>query len=124
MAEEHRRRVVLADNLDRYHLAVAPPQFHSHMVSHRSDAGNGITWRYAPGRPASRSPRLPAGTSPRLLVRETGAVTETVTGDSGVPYYSQWESPDLVPQFIDGSLRPADDPRWAASGARSPLEYE
>jgi len=51
-------------------------------------------------------------------------VTETVTGDSGVPYYSQWESPDLVPRFIDGSLRPADDPRWAASGARSPLEYE
>lgn len=42
---------------------------------------------------------------------------------SGVPYYSQWESPELVPQFLDGSLRAADDPNWAASGARSPAEY-
>jgi hypothetical protein len=52
-------------------------------------------------------------------------VTETsdVTGASGVPYFSQWESPELVPRFIDGSLRPADDPRWAASGARTPQEY-
>ncbi len=44
-------------------------------------------------------------------------------GDSGVPYYSQWESAELVAQFIDGSLLPADDPRWAASGARTPQEY-
>src|SRR5215471_10921804 len=47
-----------------------------------------------------------------------------VTGGSGVPYYSQWESPELVGRFIDGSLRPAEDPRWAASGACSPAEYE
>jgi hypothetical protein len=42
---------------------------------------------------------------------------------SGVPYYSQWESPELVPQFLDGSLSAADDPHWAASGARTPAEY-
>jgi Peptidase_C39 like family len=42
---------------------------------------------------------------------------------SGVPYYSQWESPELVPRFLDGSLPPAADPRWAASGARTPAEY-
>jgi hypothetical protein len=43
---------------------------------------------------------------------------------SGVPYFSQWESPELVDRFIDGSLQPRDDPRWAASGAASPQEYE
>jgi hypothetical protein len=44
--------------------------------------------------------------------------------DSGVPYYSQWESAELVPGFVDGSLRPADDPNWASSGARTRQEYE
>jgi hypothetical protein len=47
-----------------------------------------------------------------------------VAGDSGVPYYSQWESAELVPRFVDGSLRAADDPRWASSGARTPEQYE
>ena len=47
-----------------------------------------------------------------------------VHNGSGVPYYAQWESPELVPRFLDGSLRAADDPRWAASGARTPEEYE
>lgn len=42
---------------------------------------------------------------------------------SGVPYYSQWESPELVPRFVDGTLDPAADPRWAASGARTAAEY-
>jgi hypothetical protein len=45
-------------------------------------------------------------------------------GASGVPFFSQWESAGLAPRFIDGSLRPADDPRWAASGASTPGEYE
>lgn len=44
-------------------------------------------------------------------------------GASGVPYFSQWESPELVPQFVDGTLKSADDPRWAASGARTADEY-
>jgi hypothetical protein len=46
-----------------------------------------------------------------------------VIGASGVPYYSQWESADLVPQFLDGRLASAADPRWAASGARTRAEY-
>jgi hypothetical protein len=46
-----------------------------------------------------------------------------VIGASGVPYFSQWESADLVPQFLDGSLSSAADPRWAESGARTAADY-
>jgi hypothetical protein len=44
-------------------------------------------------------------------------------GASGVPYYPQWESAELAERFVEGSLDLADDPRWAASGARTPAEY-
>jgi hypothetical protein len=40
-----------------------------------------------------------------------------------VPYYSQWESASLVPDFITGQLDAADDPLWQKSGADSPQEY-
>jgi len=46
-----------------------------------------------------------------------------VIGASGVPYFSQWESADLVPQFLDGSLSSAADPRWAESGAAAAADY-
>jgi hypothetical protein len=39
------------------------------------------------------------------------------------PFYSQWESPELVPSFLDGSLTAEQDPRWHCSGAASPAEY-
>jgi hypothetical protein len=42
---------------------------------------------------------------------------------SGVPYFSQWESPELAARFLDGSLRESADPRWASSGASTPEEY-
>lgn len=41
-----------------------------------------------------------------------------------MPYYSQWESPDLVPDIINGTLRAADDPLWQKSGAASRDDYE
>lgn len=41
-----------------------------------------------------------------------------------VPYYSQWESPDLVPQIVTRETRAADDPLWERSGAASPDDYE
>ncbi|HET9080364.1 MAG TPA: hypothetical protein VFO01_07590 [Trebonia sp.] len=44
-------------------------------------------------------------------------------GASGIPYFSQWESAELAARFVHGSLDLADDPRWAASGARTPEEY-
>lgn len=40
-----------------------------------------------------------------------------------VPYYSQWESPTLAADIIEGRCALADDPQWAASGAVSPQEY-
>lgn len=39
-----------------------------------------------------------------------------------VPYYSQWESAGLVPEFVAGGDA-ARDPLWAGSGAESPEEY-
>ena len=40
-----------------------------------------------------------------------------------VPYYGQIASPELAtPIFVEG-LDPAQDPRWAESGADSPREY-
>jgi hypothetical protein len=44
-------------------------------------------------------------------------------GVSAVPYFAQWESAELAQRFVDGSLDLADDPRWAASGARTAEEY-
>lgn len=41
-----------------------------------------------------------------------------------VPYFSQWESPELVPEFITGARSAADDPLWPGSGAASASEYE
>lgn len=41
-----------------------------------------------------------------------------------VPYFSQWESAELVPEFLSGKLPASDDPRWRDSGAASAAEYE
>ena len=38
------------------------------------------------------------------------------------PYRAQWESPDLVAEFLDGRDA-ATDPLWPASGARDAAEY-
>ncbi|MGW4896447.1 C39 family peptidase [Kitasatospora sp. NPDC004240] len=40
-----------------------------------------------------------------------------------VPYYAQWESPELVREIITGEVEAAEDPRWGQSGARTPEEY-
>ncbi|MEV6398978.1 C39 family peptidase [Streptomyces sp. NPDC051907] len=40
-----------------------------------------------------------------------------------VPYYSQWESAGLVPEFVTGARSSADDPLWQKSGADSREEY-
>lgn len=40
-----------------------------------------------------------------------------------VPYYSQWESAALVPEFVAGTKAAADDPLWQKSGADTAEEY-
>lgn len=42
---------------------------------------------------------------------------------AGIPYFSQWESAELAPQFISGELQVGDDPLWSSSGAISQDEY-
>jgi hypothetical protein len=40
-----------------------------------------------------------------------------------IPYFSQWESAELVGNIIRGEISAEDDPRWRESGAQSPEEY-
>lgn len=47
----------------------------------------------------------------------------TPTGAMPVPYYSQWESPELVPAIVAGTVHAADDPAWRRSGAATREEY-
>ena len=42
---------------------------------------------------------------------------------NAVPYFSQWESPELATRFIADAAALREDPRWARSGARDPAEY-
>ncbi|MFC4465256.1 C39 family peptidase [Streptomyces xiangluensis] len=41
-----------------------------------------------------------------------------------VPYFAQWESSELVPAIIAGTMRASEDPLWPKSGADSAQEYE
>lgn len=41
-----------------------------------------------------------------------------------IPYYSQWESPQLVNRFLQQEILPRHDRLWKNSGALNPLEYE
>jgi hypothetical protein len=40
-----------------------------------------------------------------------------------VPYYSQWESPELVGEIVTGRISATEDPLWHRSGAADPAEY-
>lgn len=42
---------------------------------------------------------------------------------TNVPYFSQWESPELVEQIITKRLDARKDPKWRESGADTPEEY-
>lgn len=39
------------------------------------------------------------------------------------PYFAQWESRDLVADFVNGTRRAEDDPLWARSAAPNQTEY-
>jgi|ERR1022692_92304 hypothetical protein len=51
-------------------------------------------------------------------------MTRSLTTIHRVPYFSQWESPELVAEFVTGARRAADDPLWPRSGAATASEYE
>lgn len=40
-----------------------------------------------------------------------------------VPYFSQWESRELVEKIVTGQIEAKDDPRWRESGAENVDEY-
>jgi hypothetical protein len=40
-----------------------------------------------------------------------------------VPYFAQWESPELVEMLANESMDAADDPLWKRSGAKNTDEY-
>lgn len=40
-----------------------------------------------------------------------------------VPYFSQWESPELVEKIVTKKIEAKDDPRWRESGAKNTKEY-
>lgn len=42
---------------------------------------------------------------------------------ANVPYFSQWESRELVSRILRGDMRADDDPYWQRSGAESKIEY-
>ncbi|WP_321887137.1 C39 family peptidase [Paraburkholderia bannensis] len=41
----------------------------------------------------------------------------------GVPYYSQWGSPEWVERIVMDDVDPCDDPAWRASGFAQPEQY-
>ena len=50
-------------------------------------------------------------------------VSETIRLPYPVPYYAQIASPELAESIFVHGMNPAQDPRWAESGAESPQEY-
>jgi hypothetical protein len=46
-----------------------------------------------------------------------------VSSEDAVPYFCQWESPELVSDIIAGRMSAVDDPKWSLSGARDVEEY-
>ncbi len=51
------------------------------------------------------------------------SLSETIRLPYSVPYYAQIASPELAESIFVHGMNPAQDPRWAESGAESPQEY-
>jgi hypothetical protein len=43
--------------------------------------------------------------------------------NTGVPYYSQWGSPDFVRAIVEDNADPCDDPAWQRGGFTDPERY-
>jgi hypothetical protein len=51
------------------------------------------------------------------------SIIETIRLPYHVPYYAQLASPELAEAIFVQGMDPAQDPRWAESGAQTPQEY-
>ena len=65
----------------------------------------------------------------QLFVRKFGLLKtkmpkKRVFLHKGVPYFSQWESRELVKDITSRKISAKDDPLWKKSGAEYPEEYE
>jgi hypothetical protein len=56
-----------------------------------------------------------------MFMREP--ILETIRLSYPVPYYAQIASPELAESIFVHGMDPAQDPRWAESGAATPQEY-
>jgi hypothetical protein len=50
-------------------------------------------------------------------------MTESALRRAGVPYYTQWGSPDWVREIVERQRDPCDDPHWQRSGFADPERY-
>jgi len=41
-----------------------------------------------------------------------------------IPYFAQWESPELIEKILTNKISAQDDPNWTNSGAKTKKEYE
>lgn len=57
----------------------------------------------------------------RHIVRPTQIPRSVIYND--IPYFAQWESPELVGQIVAGTLTADKDPKWRTSGAKTKEEY-
>lgn len=48
---------------------------------------------------------------------------ETIVRHYGVPYYSQWGSPEWVSRIAEEGVDPCGDPHWQRSGFAAPDDY-
>src|ERR1700749_3551281 len=48
---------------------------------------------------------------------------EPIVRNFGVPYYSQWGSPEWVARIAEQNLDPCEDPAWPRSGFTDPDRY-
>jgi hypothetical protein len=54
---------------------------------------------------------------------QTQPMNEPALRHTGVPYYTQWGSPDWVSHIVEQRGDPCDDPDWQRSGFADPERY-
>ena len=71
----------------------------------------------------SRFPLRIQALAAAMASQHTDSMERSRVHNPDVPYFSQWESHDLILGLIDDTRQEADDPFWQRSGARTVEEY-